>query len=115
EAVRARGRAAAARAPPRLEGDLHHAPKGAIVTGRVALAGRGPARTLAAALRRDRGRAPAREAARRRPRRIPGRRSAGQDRWHEHGSQPRGAGPLSRPRGFRTCARPAWWNEGSWP
>ena len=70
---------AAAGAPPRLEGDL------LARSARAALLGDrdrrlGPARPLPRALRRNRGRRAAGADAGRRPRHLPGRRPAGQDR-----------------------------------
>ena len=95
EAVRPRGAAAAARAAPRLEGDLlgrrARRADGAAVRVR-------PRRPAARALRRDRGRRAARAPAGRRPRHVPRRRPAREDRPRVDGALARGARPVPRLR-----------------
>ena len=96
QALRPRRRAAAAGAPPRLEGDLLAADaRAALLGGRRRRLG--PARPLPRALRRDRRRRAAGPDAGRRPRHLPGRRPAGQDRPAQHGPLAGAAGPLPRP------------------
>ena len=58
----------------------------------------GPGRPLPRALRRNRRRRAAGADAGRRPRHLPGRRPAGQDRPAQHGPLAGAAGPLPRPR-----------------
>ena len=107
--------AAAAGAPPRLEGDLL-----AAAPGRVA--GRpgprlGPRRPLPRALRGDRRGRAAGPPPGRRPRHLPGRRPAGQDRPLEHGALAGAARPLPRRRGRRRW-RSAWRRRSrsaAWP
>ena len=102
----------AARAPPRLEGDLLAGrARRAAATGPARHGG--PARRLPRALGRDRGRRHARAAAGRRSRDLPRRRPAGEDRPHEHGPLARAARALPRPGGGRARARAAGRQPGS--
>ena len=100
EAVRPRRAPAAARAPPRLEGDL--------LAGRARRADRprgtswDPVDVLRDALRRDAGRRAARAAAGRRPRRLPRRRPAREDRPRLDGVLARGARAVPRHRSSPT-------------
>ena len=68
---------------------------------------RGPARRLPRPLGGDRGRRHARAAPGRRPRDLPRRRPARQDRPHEHGPLARAARAVPRPGGRRARARAA--------
>ena len=68
---------------------------------------RRPARRLPRPLRRDRGRRAARAPAGRRPRDLPRRRPAGEDRPHEHGPLARAARAVPRPGRGRARARAA--------
>ena len=111
QAVRARGAPAAARAPPRLEGDLH-ARCARRAARRAPRRGR-PARHLPRPLRGDRGRRRAGPPAGRRHRDLPRRRPAGEDRPRQHGPLPRGARPVLRPRGGRAGAGAAALDEGA--
>ena len=113
EALRARRRPAAAGAPPRLEGDLLAADAG-LAAGRPR-SRLGPGRRLPRALRGDRRRRAAGPPAGRRPRHLPGRRPAGQDRPLEHGALAGAARPLPRQRGRRDGARPGDAAQGARP
>ena len=112
QALRPRLRPATSRAPPWLEGDLLRRTARAAADRRLARRRRGPARSVAGALRRDRGRTSAGPFAGRRSRHLPRRRPAGQDRPHEHGAQPGGAGAVSRPRRRRARAGTAHESQG---
>src|SRR5205823_1527134 len=92
-AVRTGGASAAARAAPRLEGDLLS--RGASRAHRPPRRVR-PGRRLSRALFRDDGSAATRTAAGRRLRRLPRRRPAREDRPRVDGALARGARPLSR-------------------
>ena len=102
----------AARASPRLEGDL---------LGRRARRApaprppgqRRPVGRLPRPLGGDRGRRHARAAAGRRPRDLPRRRPAGEDRPHEHGPLAGAAGAVPRPRRGRARARAAAGGAGA--
>ena len=110
QALHARRAPAAARAPPRLEGDL--------LAGRARRAAAprpaGHARTRWTLYRarwaETEGADDARAAAGRRPRDLPRRRPAGEDRPHEHGPLARAAGavprPASSPSSRSRCRRP---------
>ena len=104
QALRPRRAPAAARAPPRVEGDLlrRRARRADRPAGRLR-----PGRPLPRALRRDRRRRAARAAAGRRPRHLPRRRPAGEDRPRVDGALARGAGAVPRPGRDELRARAA--------
>src|SRR3954469_18902004 len=106
QALRPRGGAAAARAAPRVEGDLLAGGAGGVArAGSPRCLGR-PARVVAGAIRRDQGRGAARAAAGRRRRDVPRRRPAREDRPGEHGALARGPRAVPGPgrRGARAGA-----------
>src|SRR5262249_27157569 len=95
QALRARGAPAAARAPPRLEGDLlGRGARGADGTR----TGVGPAVDAPRAVRGGRGARSPDAAPGRRPRRVPRRRPAREARPRVDGVVARGARPVPRPR-----------------
>src|SRR3954463_12962483 len=96
QALHARGSPAAARAPPRLEGDLL-ARRARGAAGAGAPGGGGPAGRVPRALGRDGGRRHAGAPAGRRPRDLPRRRPARQDGPDEHGALARAARAVPRP------------------
>src|SRR5581483_2895569 len=101
EALRPRRAPAAARGPPRVEGDLlrRRARRAARPTGRLR-----PGRPLPSPVRRDRGRRPARPPAGRRPRALPRRRPAREDGPRVDGALARGSRAVPRPA--RDVVRP---------
>ena len=113
QALRARGAPAAARAPPRLEGDL--LARGARRAARRPPRRRRPARRLPRPLRGDRGRRRARAPPGRRHRHLPGGRPAREDGPRQHGALARGARAVLRPGGRRAGARAAAPDEGARP
>src|SRR6185436_56433 len=113
QAVRARGGAASARAPSRLEGDLLGRGAGGAARAGTPGAGLRSPVGVAGPVRRD-GRCRAAGAtAGRRHRDIPRRRPAREDRAREHGPLTRGAGAVPRPGRRRSRVRAADVAEGA--
>ena len=106
EALRPRRSPAAARAPPRLEGDLLARARASLAAARRR-AGWDPVDLYRERYAETAGRRAARSPPGRRPRHLPGRRPAGQDRPLEHGPLAGAARALPRPAGRRLRARPA--------
>ena len=111
QALRPLGTPAAARAPPRLEGDL--------LSRRACAAARRPprrrrsARRLPRPLRGDRGRGRARAAPGRRHRDLPGGRPAREDGPCQHGALARDPRSVLRPGGRRAGPRASAPDEGA--